>query len=363
MPSVRLLSTVAASMGVALENVRLFNETKEALEQQTATAEVLRVISASVTDTQPVFDAIVAACQRLFGGRTVNLLLPKDGMLQRVAVATDGSMAGREVAGQWPLDHDSVAGDCVLSAKVVAVEDRDAVVERYPRTRELAAAIGWRSGLFVPLLRDGAALGAIGIVRADAGPFDDRQIALAQTFADQAVIAIENARLFTETQGGAGAADRQRARAAGHQPLDRRHAAGVRHHPRLLLERCSPARSRPCCCSTTRSSSWCWRRTTARRARCSSATSRGRSATTPFQHALREGAHAALRQRAARRRTRPSRCASIVRAMDFGDCSQVFVPLRWEGRGIGTLIVRARAARRPSPTTRSRCSAASPTRR
>ena len=334
---VRLLSTVAASLGMALQNARNFDETQKALEQQTATADILRVISASVTDTQPVFDAIVAACQRLFDGRTVNLLLPKDGMLQRVAVATDGSMAGREVAGQWPLDHDSVAGDCVLSAKVVVVEDRDAVVERYPRTRELAAAIGWRSGLFVPLLRNGAALGAIGIVRADPGTFDDRQIALAQTFADQAVIAIENARLFAETKE---ALERQTASARVLQAISRSIAdtrpvfdtilgccsalfAGTQQtvllfddvqHQLVLAAHNGPAREvidgffpMPV-------------------------------ADHPFQRALREAR--TLRYDSVLHGTdTPELLRDIVRAMDFGDCSQVYVPLRWEGRGIGTLIV------------------------
>jgi len=194
------LQTFADQAIIAIQNVRLFNETREALEQQTATAEILRVISGSVTDVQPVFEAIVAACQRLFGGRSVNLLLPAGAELLRVAVATDGHMAGREVADRWPLDHQSVAGDCVLSSKPIVVADRDQVESLYPRTRELARAIGWRSGLFVPLLRDGHASGCLGIVRAAAGDFDDKEIALAQTFADQAVIAIENVRLFNETR-------------------------------------------------------------------------------------------------------------------------------------------------------------------
>ena len=333
----RLLTTVAASMGLALENVRLFSETREALEQQKASAEVLRVISASVTDTQPVFDAIVAACQRLFGGRTVNLLLPKGGMLQRVAVATDGSMAGREVVGQWPLDHDSVAGDCVLSAKVVAVEDRDAVVERYPRTRELAAAIGWRSGLFVPLLRDGAALGAIGIVRADSGPFDDRQIALAQTFADQAVIAIENARLFHETQQ---ALERQTASARVLQAISR-----------------SITDTRPvfdtilgCCSALFAGTQQTVLLLDEAQQQLTLAAHNGPAREVlerffprplgddAFTHALREG-RLLHYDSVLQGPDTPEPLREIVSAMDFGDCSQVFVPLRWEGRGIGTLIV------------------------
>ncbi|MES2099664.1 MAG: GAF domain-containing protein [Pseudomonadota bacterium] len=196
---VRLLQTFADQAVIAIENVRLFNETKEALERQTATAEILRVISASVTDSRPVFDAIVGSCQRLFGGLAVNLVLATGDMLERVAEASDGTLALQRV-GRWPLAHDSVSGDSVLSARVVVVPDRDEVFAKYPRTRQLATAIGWRSGMFVPLLRDGRAIGCLGILRAGTGDFAAKDIALAQTFADQVVIAIENARLFNETR-------------------------------------------------------------------------------------------------------------------------------------------------------------------
>ncbi len=172
----------------------------EALAQQTATGEILRVISGSVTDTQPVFDAIVSSCQRLFGGMSVNLLLTVDSTLERAAIATDGTTTGESAVQRWPLDHESVSGECVLSAKVMVVPDRDAVFEKFPRTRELATTFGWRSGLFVPLLRDQHAIGCIGVLRAIPGEFGAKDVALAKTFADQAVIAIENARLFNETK-------------------------------------------------------------------------------------------------------------------------------------------------------------------
>ena len=193
---VKLLQTFADQAVIAIENVRLFNETKEALEQQTATSEILRVISSSITDTQPVFDAIVRSCQRLFGGMAVNLALPAGSMLERVAVARDDTLTF-EQARRWPLDRLSVSGECVLTSKVMVVPNRDDVLEQFPRTRELAS---WRSALFVPLLREGKAIGCIGIGRATTGGFADKEISLARTFADQAVIAIENVRLINETK-------------------------------------------------------------------------------------------------------------------------------------------------------------------
>ncbi|MEO6747943.1 MAG: GAF domain-containing protein, partial [Caldimonas sp.] len=195
---IALAQTFADQAVIAIENARLFNETKESLERQTATSEILRVISGSITDTRPVFDAIVGSCQRLFGGKAVNLLLTAGQMLGVVAVAGDGELT--QSIDRWPLDRQSVSGECVLAARVVVIEDREEAFAEYPRTRELATAIGWRSGLFAPLLKDGGAIGCIGILRATAGVFSDKEIALAQTFADQAVIAIENARLFHELE-------------------------------------------------------------------------------------------------------------------------------------------------------------------
>ena len=197
---IALARTFASQAVIAIENVRLFNETREALEQQTATSEILKVISGSITDTQPVFDAIVRSCQQLFGGRAVNLLIQSGEMLERVAVASDGALTREQGMDHWPLDHDSVSGECVLSSRVMVVPDRERAFSQFPRTRELATAIGWRSGLFVPLLREGKAVGCIGILRETVGDFAAKEVSLAQVFADQAVIAIENARLFNEIQ-------------------------------------------------------------------------------------------------------------------------------------------------------------------
>ncbi|MCW5637558.1 MAG: GAF domain-containing protein [Rubrivivax sp.] len=195
-----LLRTFADQAVIAIQNARLFNETREALEQRTATAEILQVISRSVADAQPVFDAIVGSCRRLFGGLAVNLLMPAGDRLCRVARASRDGTGGDRGPDDFPFDARSVSGACVRQARVIAVVDAEAAAAEFPLTPELARSIGWRSGLFVPLLRDGAGVGCIGILRAEPGDFDAKDVALAQTFADQAVIAIQNARLFHELQ-------------------------------------------------------------------------------------------------------------------------------------------------------------------
>ena len=198
---VALVQTFARQAAIAIDNVRLFNKTKEALEQQTATAEILRVISGSITDTQPVFDAIVRSCQQLFGGRAVALALPKEGMLKSVAFASDGNDKGEGgFLKAWPLDRGSGAGACILDSRVIAVSDTIEGAKSFPRMPDLALALGYRSALFVPLLREGKAIGCIAILRALSGEFDEKETSLAKTFADQAVIAIENVRLINETK-------------------------------------------------------------------------------------------------------------------------------------------------------------------
>ncbi|MCX7172354.1 MAG: response regulator [Proteobacteria bacterium] len=174
----------------------------DALEQQTATAEILKVISESPTDVQPTFDAIVLSCQRLFAGRFVALGLPKGSMLEVAAMAdANGTVRPEERVAPWPLDHDSAAGACILDSRLIAIADCDAAsCSVYPRMRQLAVALGYRSGLFIPLLREGKAIGSLIILRAEDGDFDGKEIKLAQTFADQAVIAIENVRLFREIE-------------------------------------------------------------------------------------------------------------------------------------------------------------------
>ena len=196
-----LLKTFADQAVIAIENARLFNDTKESLERQTATADILRVISGSVTDTQPVFDAIVQSCQRLFSGKAVTLIFPRGDMLESVAFSSDqGDQRGADVLKPWPLDRDSATGACILDSRVINVGDTTEGAKRFSRMRDLGVKLGYKSALLVPLLQERKAIGCIAILRATAGEFDDQEVSLAKTFADQAVIAIQNARLFNETR-------------------------------------------------------------------------------------------------------------------------------------------------------------------
>jgi two-component system, NtrC family, sensor kinase len=197
---IALLQTFADQAVIAIENVRLFNETKEALDQQTATGEILRVISQSPTDVQPVFDAIVWSGARLCEA-DYGFFARYDGTSMSL-VAHSGA-TGQEIESVlrvYPMapTPDSLGGRTILERAVVHIPD----VRSDPTYgQRVIQDAGWRTGLGVPLLREGAAIGLVGMWRRDVRPFSDRQIELLKTFADQAVIAIENVRLFTELQG------------------------------------------------------------------------------------------------------------------------------------------------------------------
>ena len=196
---IALLQNFAAQAVIAMENARLLTETREALEQQTATAEILRVISSSPADLQPTFDAIANAARTLTGA-ALGSVVTYDGKLMHLAALAGFTREEVEQADQifpLPADPALATGRAILTRQAVQIEDLAAVAAHPYAT--LVQASG-RTVLAVPMLRDGVPIGAINVQRRDAQPFTDKQIDLITTFADQAVIAMENARLLTETR-------------------------------------------------------------------------------------------------------------------------------------------------------------------
>ena len=198
--TVTLLQTFAAQAVIAIENVRLFNETKEALEQQTASAEVLRVISSSVADTAPVFEKILDSCEALFDVKQMMLILVDDEGQAHAITWRGAQMDAAARTLPRPVDQ-TATGLAIRATQPIHFPDAEKSKEPLPPTvRALFDQVGNFSVVFAPLLRNGRGIGSIGLFRIPQKPFTDKEIALLTTFTDQAVIAIENARLFRETQ-------------------------------------------------------------------------------------------------------------------------------------------------------------------
>jgi two-component system, NtrC family, sensor kinase len=214
-----LLKTFADQAVIAIENVRLFTELQEknqaltqahaqvteALDQQTATSEILGVISQSPTEVQPVFEAIVRSAAALCQAPDVIISIANGDSLRIVAsvgpVAASVGQSQLFQGGGMPLTRGSVSGRAFIDRRTVHVHDVSDMPDEFPEGKVLQREYGGHgTTLAVPLLREDVSLGAITLLRNEVSPFTDRQVALLQTFADQAVIAIENVRLFTELQ-------------------------------------------------------------------------------------------------------------------------------------------------------------------
>ena len=197
---VQLLRTFADQAVIAIENARLFNETKEALARQTATSDVLKVIASSPSNLQPVFDAIAERSNELMHGHSTTVFRLIGNMIELAAFTPVSDVADTVLRAAFPRPRSMLPGlDLALRGEVQETIDAQSGTEPQS-SRDIAHARGFRGRLVIPLKSDSGIIGAISITRKEPGAFAEKDKELLHTFADQAVIAIENARLFEEVQ-------------------------------------------------------------------------------------------------------------------------------------------------------------------
>ncbi len=194
---IALVSTFADQALIAFESVRLAQETKESLARQTAISEILRAIAASPSDQQPVLDTIARSAVRFCGAENAAVSLRGESTYRFVAHA--GEMLP-DFGTEWPVDESTVSGRVIVRGELVSVVDVQELADQFPGSAEVARKSGQRAMVSAPMMREGHAIGAIVLRRREAKSFTPAEIDLLRAFADQAVIAIENVRLFNETK-------------------------------------------------------------------------------------------------------------------------------------------------------------------
>ena len=204
---IALLKTFADQAVIAIENVNLFgalrhrtNDLTELLEQQTATSEILGAISNSLSDTQPVFEAIVKSGLKLFSGAAISIALPDAGQVKIAALAeTDhGYAEAWRARFPFPLTREYMHGVAILDRRMLDIPDVENAPPEFAAGKSNFLASGYRAITVMPLMRSGDAIGALSVIRRAPGALSDKQLAALQSFARQAVIAIENTRLLNE---------------------------------------------------------------------------------------------------------------------------------------------------------------------
>ena len=197
---IELVETFADQAVIAIENARLLSELRESLAYQTATSEILASISGSMTDAKPVFDAIVRNLLRLFGTRFATVQLFKDGMVEMPAA--DGAAGIEKLREHFPrqLNEDTVGGQAMVLKRVVQISPLVGNPLAPAAAQQMGREFGYNSIIAAPMTRQDKVIGAVVCAHHEPRVFNEKEVALIKAFANQAVIAIENARLFNELQ-------------------------------------------------------------------------------------------------------------------------------------------------------------------
>ncbi len=197
---VELVQSFADQAVIAIENTRLFNETREALARQTATSDVLKVIASSPSNLQPVFGAIAERSKALIGGHSTTVVRYVGGIVELASFTPVSPEADATLLALFPMRPDTEPQFApILRGEIALIVDAQSELQN-TAMRDSARARGWRSRLLVPLKDDTGVIGWISITRKEPGGFAEKDVELLQTFADQAVIAIKNVELFEEVQ-------------------------------------------------------------------------------------------------------------------------------------------------------------------